>query len=104
MSSQATDLSTQRSAIVAGGGGFLGSHLCTMLVEDGYTVYCVDNFGSGQEKNVAHLTDDPLFQIIETDIRTNPGLPPVEKIYQLASRASPKDFTHFPGSDCTDKY
>lgn len=96
MSSKATEPSTQRSAIVAGGGGFLGSHLCTMLVEDGYTVYCVDNFGSGQEKNVAHLTDDPLFQIIETDIRTNPELPPVEEIYHLASRASPKDFTDFP--------
>lgn len=50
MYSKITELSTQRSAIVAGGGGFLSNHLCTMLVEDGYTVYCVDNLESAQEK------------------------------------------------------
>jgi len=82
--------------LVTGGGGFLGSHLCESLLEDGREVYCVDNFGSGRPKNIGHLRDDNRFTLIEDDIRRNLALPPVNEIYHLASRASPADFTEFP--------
>jgi UDP-glucuronate decarboxylase len=83
-------------ALVTGGGGFLGSHLCESLLEDGREVYCVDNFGSGRPKNICHLRNDDWFTLIEDDIRRNLALPPVDEIYHLASRASPADFTEFP--------
>jgi len=84
------------SAIVAGGAGFLGSHVCERLLGDGYEVICVDNFGSGRRRNIDHLTSDGRFEIVEADLRESPPLPPVDEIYHLASRASPADFTDFP--------
>ena len=84
------------SAVVAGGAGFLGSHLCERLLNDGYKVVCVDNFGSGTQRNVAHLESEDRFEVIEADLRENPSLPAVDEIYHLASRASPADFTEFP--------
>lgn len=83
-------------AIVTGGAGFLGSHLCEALLKDGYEVLCVDNFGSGTRDNISHLTTNNRFEIHECDIREKPDLPPVDEIYHLASRASPADFTEFP--------
>jgi UDP-glucuronate decarboxylase len=83
-------------SVVAGGAGFLGSHLCERLLADGHEVVCVDNFGSGRQKNVAHLRDDDSFSILEADLREEPELPPADEIYHLASRASPTDFTDFP--------
>lgn len=82
--------------IVTGGAGFLGSHLCESLLEDGHNVYCVDNFGSGRLENVAHLQTKEGFELIEADIRGSIDLPPADRIYHLASRASPADFTEFP--------
>ena len=87
---------TRQTTIVAGGAGFIGSHLCDSLIEDGYEVLCVDNFGSGQPHNVEHLLDHPQFTLLEEDIRQPLALPPVDEIYHLASRASPADFTEFP--------
>ncbi|AUG47900.1 NAD-dependent dehydratase [Haloarcula taiwanensis] len=84
------------TTLVAGGGGFLGSHLCTALVEDGHEVICIDNFGSGRRENLAHLEDHPRFMLIEADIREPLGLPAADRVYHLASRASPTDFTEFP--------
>ncbi|EMA18461.1 UDP-glucuronic acid decarboxylase family protein [Haloarcula argentinensis] len=84
------------TTLVAGGGGFLGSHLCTALVEDGREVICIDNFGSGRRENIAHLEDHPRFMLIEADIREPLGLPAADRVYHLASRASPTDFTEFP--------
>lgn len=84
------------TALVAGGGGFVGSHLCDALLDDGYEVLCIDNFGSGRPRNVEHLLDHPRFTLQEADIRQPPALPPVDEIYHLASRASPTDFTEFP--------
>ncbi|MHC3378346.1 UDP-glucuronic acid decarboxylase family protein [Haloarcula sp. H-GB5] len=84
------------TTLVAGGGGFLGSHLCTALVEDGHEVICIDNFGSGRRENIAHLEDHPRFMLIEADIREPLGLPAADRVYHLASRASPTDFTEFP--------
>jgi UDP-glucuronate decarboxylase len=87
---------TERTALVAGGGGFLGSHLCERLLDEGHQVICLDNFGSGRTANVAHLTDDGRFSMLEADIREQIELPAVDEIYHLASRASPADFTQFP--------
>lgn len=84
------------TAAVTGGAGFLGSHLCERLLNDGYEVTCVDNFGSGQSENIAHLRDLNAFYVLEADIRNEPDLPAVDEIYHLASRASPTDFTDFP--------
>jgi UDP-glucuronate decarboxylase len=84
------------TAIVAGGAGFLGSHLCERLLDDGYEVVCVDNFGSGRRGNVDHLAENDRFEVVEADLRKAPSLPAVDEIYHLASRASPADFTEFP--------
>lgn len=87
---------TQTTILVAGGAGFVGSHLCESLVEDDRRVVCLDNFGSGRRENVKHLVGHENFQLMEADVRNPPTLPDVEEIYHLASRASPKDFTQFP--------
>jgi UDP-glucuronate decarboxylase len=86
----------QRSALVAGGAGFLGSHLCEALLSDGYRVICVDNLGSGRRSNIAQLIDNDDFQLMERDIRSDAEFPPADEVYHLASRASPADFTEFP--------
>jgi len=86
----------ERHTLVAGGGGFLGSHLCERLLAAGNEVVCLDNFGSGRPANVAHLTDCERFELLEADVRDPPDLPAVDEIYHLASRASPADFTQFP--------
>ncbi|WP_083258837.1 UDP-glucuronic acid decarboxylase family protein [Halodesulfurarchaeum formicicum] len=86
----------QRRILVTGGAGFLGSHLCERLIDDGHEVVCLDNFGSGRRRNIEHLEDDPKFELIEQDVRTASSLPAVDRIYHLASRASPADFTDFP--------
>lgn len=84
------------TALVAGGAGFIGSHLCESLLDDGYEVICIDNFGSGSARNVEHILDNPRFKLQEEDIRQPLTLQPVDEIYHFASRASPKDFTEFP--------
>lgn len=84
------------SAIVTGGAGFLGSHLCESLLEAGYEVYCVDNFGSGTKRNIKQLNKYDRFTVVKTDIREETAFPPVDEIYHFASRASPADFTKFP--------
>jgi len=85
------------TALVAGGAGFLGSHLSESLLEDGYEVICVDNLGSGSGENIEHLADDQKFTLIRGDIRESPDLlPPADEVYHLASRASPADFQEFP--------
>jgi nucleoside-diphosphate-sugar epimerase len=82
--------------LVAGGAGFVGSHLCERLLERGDTVLCVDNFITGATRNVAHLTDHPRFTLLDHDI-TNP-LPDIETdaIFHLASPASPVAYQAHP--------
>jgi len=87
---------TGRRTIVTGGAGFLGSHLCEALLEHGADVICVDNFGSGQVDNISGLREHERFTVLNVDIREDPELPPADRIYHLASRASPADFTEFP--------
>jgi UDP-glucuronate decarboxylase len=85
-----------RRVLITGGAGFLGSHLCEKVLSAGHEVICLDNLGSGQKKNIEHLLDDSDFELIDRDVRTPSSLPPVDRIYHLASRASPEDFTEFP--------
>ncbi len=87
---------TETTALVAGGSGFLGSHLCAALLHTGREVICVDNLGSGRRGNLADIRDHPRFTLREADVREEIDLPPADEVYHLASRASPKDFTEFP--------
>lgn len=75
-------------ALVTGGAGFLGSHLCERLLRDGCDVLCVDNFYSGVKDNIVHLMGDPHFEIIRHDV-TFPLYVEVDQIYNLACPASP---------------
>lgn len=74
--------------LVTGGAGFLGSHLCEKLLNNGYEVICLDNFYSGSKKNVFHLLDNQNFEIIRHDV-TFPIYIEVDQIYNLACPASP---------------
>lgn len=81
--------------LVTGGAGFLGSHLCQRLVEQGHDVLCLDNFFTSQKSNVAHLLDRPNFELIRHDI-TRPIWLEVDQIYNLACPAAPGHYQHNP--------
>ena len=83
------------AVLVTGGAGFLGSHLCTRLVQDGRQVICVDNFFTGSKQNIAHLHGDPAFELIRHDV-TIPLHLEVGEIYNLACPASPVHYQHDP--------
>jgi len=83
--------------VVAGGSGFLGSHLCDALVARGDEVVCLDNFITGSPANVAHLADNPSFTLIKTDIVASCDVDgDVDAVMNLASPASPKDYYAHP--------
>lgn len=82
-------------ALVTGGAGFLGSHLCERLLNEGYEVLCVDNFFTGTRDNVAHLSVNPHFEIIRHDV-CDPLRVEVDEIYNLACPASPPHYQHSP--------
>lgn len=79
---------SQRRVLVTGGAGFLGSHLCEQLLALGDDVLCVDNFFTSQRENVAHLLDNPRFELMRHDV-TFPLYVEVDFIYNLACPASP---------------
>ena len=81
--------------LVTGGAGFLGSHLCDRLLEDGHYVLCVDNFFTGTKENVAHLLSNPRFEVARHDI-TFPLYVEVDEIYNLACPASPIHYQYDP--------
>ncbi len=81
--------------LVTGGAGFLGSHLCDRLVQRGDEVICVDNFFTGQKRNITHLLKNPLFELIRHDI-VEPLAVEVDQIYNLACPASPVHYQHNP--------
>jgi len=74
--------------LVTGGAGFLGSHLCERLINEGNDVICVDNFFTGNKQNVIHLIGNPYFELVRHDI-TSPFFAEVDEIYNLACPASP---------------
>ncbi len=81
--------------LVTGGAGFLGSHLCEALLQRDCDVVCADNFFTGRRGNVAHLMDNPRFEILRHDI-TFPLFVEVDEIYNLACPASPPHYQHDP--------
>ena len=81
--------------LVTGGAGFIGSHLCERLLMDGYDVLAVDNYYSSTKDNIAHLLDNPRFEIIRHDI-TFPLYLEVDEIYHLACPASPIHYQRDP--------
>ena len=74
--------------LVTGGAGFLGSHLCERLIEDGCNVLCLDNYFTGRRANIFHLTQNERFELIRHDL-VNPIFLEVDRIYNLACPASP---------------
>jgi dTDP-glucose 4,6-dehydratase len=84
-------------AVVTGGAGFLGSHLCERLLADGYGVLCLDNFLTGTPANVAHLMEDPRFRLVRADITDYIHVPgKVDVVLHFASPASPIDYLLLP--------
>jgi UDP-glucuronate decarboxylase len=81
-------MSSRKKILVTGGAGFVGSHLCTRLLEDGHDVLCVDNYFTGNRDNVLDLIDYPHFELMRHDV-TFPLYVEVEEIYNLACPASP---------------
>jgi len=85
----------ENRALVSGGSGFLGSHLCDRLLARGQDVLCVDNLFTGQKRNVAHLHGNPRFEFLRHDV-TFPLFVEVDQIWNLACPASPIHYQHDP--------
>ena len=81
--------------LVTGGAGFLGSHLCETLLEEGNYVLCLDNYFTGQKRNVFHLMENKRFELIRHDL-VNPIFLEVDQIYNLACPASPIHYQYNP--------
>ncbi|HIF93322.1 MAG: UDP-glucuronic acid decarboxylase family protein [Myxococcales bacterium] len=84
-----------RRVAVTGGAGFLGSHLCDRLLEAGHEVLCVDNFYTGSKRNIAHMMDNPMFELVRHDV-TFPLFLEVDRIFNLACPASPPHYQRNP--------
>ena len=81
--------------LVSGGAGFIGSHLCTRLINEGHDVICLDNFFTGAKDNIMHLIDNHHFEVVRHDV-TYPYSAEVDEIYNLACPASPIHYQHDP--------
>ena len=81
--------------LVTGGAGFLGSHLCERLLAQGHYVICLDNYFTGQKRNIFHLLGNPSFEVIRHDL-VNPIFLEVDQIYNLACPASPVHYQYNP--------
>lgn len=84
-----------KKILVTGGAGFLGSHLCDKLIQEGNEVICLDNYFTGSKKNIVHLLDHPYFELIRHDV-TAPFFVEVDEIYNLACPASPIHYQYNP--------
>lgn len=85
----------QPHAVVTGGAGFLGSHLCDALIASGHQVTCVDNFETGRAANVRHLEDEPRFTLLRRDLNEYDDgdlTGPIDVVYHLATPAAPSDY------------
>jgi dTDP-glucose 4,6-dehydratase len=83
---------TQRRALVTGGAGFLGSHLCDALIADGYAVVAADNLLTGRQSNLGHLKNEPRFEFLQIDINQPFDCGRVDYVFHFASPASPVDY------------
>ena len=87
----------ERRILVAGGAGFLGSHLCDALLADGARVICLDSLLTGRLRNIAHLAREPRFELVEGDIvDALPRLPRLDAVFNLACAASPPHYQADP--------
>ena len=84
-----------KKILITGGAGFIGSHLCERLVRDGHEVLCLDNYFTGDKTNIAHLMNNPRFELIRHDV-TEPILLEVDWIFNLACPASPIHYQYNP--------
>lgn len=84
-----------KKILVTGGAGFIGSHLCEKLLNEGNEVVCLDNYFTGTKSNVIHLLDNPYFELIRHDV-TMPFFIEVDEIYNLACPASPIHYQYNP--------
>lgn len=85
----------RKRILVTGGAGFIGSHLCERLINEGNEVICLDNYFTGNKQNIAHLIGNPFFETIRHDI-TTPYYAEVDEIYNLACPASPIHYQFNP--------
>lgn len=84
-------------AVVTGGAGFLGSHICERLLDEGWDVLCIDNFLTSSPRNIEHLQPNPRFQLIRMDVTDYIDVPgDIDVIYHFASPASPVDYLQLP--------
>ena len=84
---------TQRHAVVTGGAGFLGSHLCERLLNEGHRVTAIDNLVTGDMKNIAHLFGNENFRFLKHDVTEYMYIDgPVDFVFHFASPASPLDY------------
>jgi len=95
MNKKKRDYNHSKQILVTGGAGFLGSHLCERLLNDGHNVICVDNFFTGAKENILHLMDNHRFELIRHDV-TFPLYIEVDQIYNLACPASPIHYQYDP--------
>jgi len=81
--------------LITGGAGFVGSHLCERLLNEGNEVICLDNYFTGSKKNIEHLMDNHFFELVRHDV-TNPYMVEVDEIYNMACPASPVHYQYNP--------
>lgn len=81
--------------LITGGAGFIGSHLCERLLQEGNEVLCLDNYFTGAKRNITHLLENPYFELIRHDV-TSPYYAEVDEIYNLACPASPVHYQYNP--------
>lgn len=84
-----------KKILITGGAGFIGSHLCERLLRDGNEIICLDNYFTGNKKNIIHLLDNPYFELVRHDV-CSPYFIEVDQIYNLACPASPIHYQYNP--------